>query len=59
MVRDDVWTAAGIRDGFLCVGCLERRLGRSLAPDDFPDLPINEPGDPWDTPRLAARKARA
>jgi hypothetical protein len=67
MVTAEVWAAAGMparvarafneSDGdFLCVGCIERRLGRSLVPADFIDALINEP-DPWDTPRLAARKA--
>jgi hypothetical protein len=63
----DVWSAAGmpaptvkgfdVSDGdFLCVSCIEKRLGRVLAPADFIKAPINEPS-PWDTPRLASRKA--
>ena len=66
MVHRHVWQAAGMpkdrvlgydeTDGnFLCIACLETRLGRILTPDDFPDLPVNEPG-PADTPLLAARK---
>jgi hypothetical protein len=37
MVRDAVWAAAGILPfgGCLCIGCLERRLGRRLTPKDF------------------------
>jgi hypothetical protein len=34
---------------------LEKRLGRRLQPADFTAAKINP--DPWDTPRLAARKA--
>jgi hypothetical protein len=37
MVRPVVWEAAGM-DGFggcLCIGCLEKRLGRILKPKDF------------------------
>jgi hypothetical protein len=36
-VKDSVWTAAGMRPwgGCLCVGCLERRIGRELRPKDF------------------------
>jgi hypothetical protein len=41
--------------GFLCVGCLEKRLGRQLTAEDFPDYPINHQHD-LDTPRLASRK---
>lgn len=65
MVDDFVWIAAGMpfvavhehegQTGFLCVRCLERRVGRQLRPGDFTDAPINEPC-PWDTPVLAARK---
>lgn len=70
MVTAEVWCAAGMpaptvlrgydeSDGdFLCVGCLEGRLGRVLVPADFTSAPINDPS-PWDTPRLAARKREA
>lgn len=69
MVTAEVWRAAGMpaptvrgydeSDGdFLCVGCLEGRLGRVLVPADFTRAPINGPS-PWDTPRLAARKREA
>jgi len=36
-VRDAVWKAAGTEPfgGCLCVGCLEKRLGRKLKPKDF------------------------
>ena len=39
---DGVWAAAA-RDGdrFLCLGCVEARLGRRLAPGDFDDAPVN------------------
>src|ERR1700723_2772945 len=67
MVTAEVWTAAGMpaptvgefneSDGdFLCVGCIEKRLGRTLQASDFINAPINEPS-PWNTPRLASRKA--
>jgi hypothetical protein len=37
-VRDAVWRKAGMEPmgGCLCIGCLERRLGRKLRPKDFP-----------------------
>jgi hypothetical protein len=35
MVHDHVWRDAGMDRGDLCIGCLERRLGRMLSPDDF------------------------
>ena len=56
-VNDEIWKVAGMDSGFLCIGCLERRIGRSLTPDDFKDCPINDPDEPWHTPRLASRLA--
>src|SRR5262245_60324285 len=37
MVRNSVWKAAGMEPwgGCLCIGCLEKRLGRRLKPKDF------------------------
>lgn len=41
MVKDEVWAAAGMTRGFLCVGCLEARVG-TLSSEHFRmDLPIN------------------
>lgn len=48
-VHDEVWENAfqGTRthgygdDDFLCIGCLEGRMGRELKPGDFSDAPIN------------------
>jgi hypothetical protein len=40
---------------FLCIGCLERRLDRMLAPEDFTDAPINQVHRS-DSERLRARK---
>jgi hypothetical protein len=36
IVHDDVWAAAGMAHdgGYLCVGCIEARLGRVLRADD-------------------------
>jgi hypothetical protein len=55
MVRPEVWSKSGLTAGFLCVGCLETRLGRVLQAVDFTDAPVNDPV-PWDTPRLAVRR---
>ena len=37
MVAEPIWEAAGMEPmgGCLCVGCLEKRLGRTLTPKDF------------------------
>lgn len=53
MVYDAIWAEAGaptrkVMDehtcgSYLCIGCLETRLGRQLVADDFPNYPVNEP----------------
>jgi hypothetical protein len=35
MVHDDIWQTHGVGDGMLCIGCLEKRLGRQLCRQDF------------------------
>jgi hypothetical protein len=56
LVKKKVWRAAGMRPwgGCLCIGCLEKRLGRRLQPKDF------SPDDPYAhlpcTDRLADRR---
>jgi hypothetical protein len=61
MVHDAVWQAAGMTPfgGYLCVGCLEHRLGRELSARDFTAAPINRPDHPWSAPRLIARLREA
>jgi len=36
-VKDKIWKAAGMDPygGCLCIGCLEKRIGRKLKPKDF------------------------
>lgn len=58
MVHDDVWAEAGMKveawhenggwvggSGYLCVPCLERRLGRPLTINDLLPAGVNEPSD--------------
>ena len=58
-VRKKVWQRAGMKPtgGCLCIGCLERRIGRKLTPKDFP------PNDAFNvmpgTPRLMNRRGQA
>lgn len=65
MVTDEVWAAAGMEPagGWLCIPCLEARLGRPLTGYDFPaDIPLNHPFRRWstaDTPRLQHLKLQA
>ena len=44
IVRNDVWNSVvkETKRAFLCLDCLETRLGRKLTKADFPDLPIND-----------------
>jgi hypothetical protein len=42
VVTDELWACANPGDvGMLCIGCLERRLGHELTPDDFKSCPVN------------------
>jgi hypothetical protein len=40
VVRDEIWPLP-VDGGMLCVGCLEKRLGRRLQRADFTDAPLN------------------
>jgi hypothetical protein len=65
--NESYWVWAGVweeakaaKDQFLCVGCIEKRLGRELRPDDFDCLSNNGRAvycDPW-LPRSARLKNR-
>jgi hypothetical protein len=35
MVNDDIWNEYGNNSNTLCMGCLEKRMGRKLTKDDF------------------------
>ena len=57
-VRDAVWKRAGMQPwgGCLCIGCIEKRLGRRLKPKDFVrDHQFNHPGYPG-SERLKSRQ---
>jgi hypothetical protein len=56
-VHNHVWQAAGMEPwgGCLCIGCLEKRLGHQLRPDDFPDHLCNSDHVPG-TKRLLRRR---
>jgi hypothetical protein len=43
-VKDKIWkrTGLGPKDGCLCIGCLEKRIGRRLKPKDFDEHVLNE-----------------
>jgi hypothetical protein len=65
MVNDDVWEQAwhGRRKWWhelpgqqvLCIGCLEKRLGRKLTRVDFTDALCNDPNEKYISERLRAR----
>jgi hypothetical protein len=65
LVKDSVWRAAGMpratrrkhSGGSLCVGCIEKRLGRMLRPDDFQHGTVAEGYNSleFSTPRLRSR----
>lgn len=43
MVSDACWKRSGMKryGGFLCIGCLEQRLGEKLKAINFRDCPLN------------------
>lgn len=51
VLADEVWFQVAPKEGMLCIGCLESRLGRQLAPADFAICYVN-------SNRFAARSAR-
>jgi hypothetical protein len=55
MVHNTIWAHAGMKDGFLCIGCLETRIGRKLEPSDFANVYGNDPDYPWHSVRLKSR----
>ena len=62
MVHDQIWQRAwghiersAPGSQILCVGCLENRIGRALAPSDFPDVPTNKLDDSRMSYRLLTR----
>jgi hypothetical protein len=65
MIRRDLWRRHCSDARFLCVGCLESRIGRELTGWDFIDAPVNDLrlcegryAWSWRTPRLVDRLSR-
>ena len=64
MVHDHIWAEAGMRtdcglSGMLCIGCLERRIGRTLTKADFTSAGVNDLANPLHTARLKDRLTTA
>ena len=65
MVKDKLWEAAwaGRRKPWhalpgqqiLCIGCLEKRIGRTLMACDFTECPVNDPSKSNNSQRLRSR----
>lgn len=55
MVTHALWRASGLphNGGYLCIGCLEARVGRTLRGSDFTDVPLNDPAH--SSPRMSSR----
>jgi hypothetical protein len=58
MVREFIWAKAGMKafGGCLCIGCLEKRLGRKLKPSDFQADHVFNERRIRGTPRLRDRR---
>jgi hypothetical protein len=65
MVKNKIWKQAwaGRRKWYhdlpgqeiLCIGCLEKRIGRTLVASDFTDAPVNDDSDPDISDRMRDR----
>jgi hypothetical protein len=65
MVRDEIWEQAWcdrrrswqVLPGqeVLCIGCLEKRLGRTLMAGDFTDAQVNDPNNRYISERMRDR----
>lgn len=42
MVEHHIWAKHGAGDKMLCIGCLEKRVGRLLEGEDFLECPLNK-----------------
>lgn len=61
MVHDDIWAQAGTcHRGYLCIGCLETGIGRTLSARDFLNVPVNYGAGQWSrrSTRFTDRLAR-
>jgi hypothetical protein len=58
VLKDRLWKTInpGV-DGMLCLGCVEKRLGRTLGRKDFKKVPVNQ-AQARVCPELAARLNR-
>jgi len=57
MLRQELWDAIVTEARparFLCLGCVEGRLGRPVQRDDLADVPLNRRASGLETPRLRA-----
>jgi hypothetical protein len=55
MVLEQTWRKVAKRNETLCIGCLEKRLGRRLKPADFWYYPVNYDGQFPQSQRLQSR----
>ncbi len=49
MIKDRVWDKFAKENEMLCIGCLEKRIGRELKGIDFKNCPVNT--DHYDYPK--------
>jgi hypothetical protein len=47
MVHRELWAQYGVPEGFLCLACFERRLGRNLDVADFLVCPVSLDAVAW------------
>ena len=47
MLTFELWDKIGCGDGMLCIGCVEKKLGRKLEARDLLECPLNECLNPY------------
>jgi hypothetical protein len=47
MVQHELWGQYGVPAGFLCLACLEQRMGRNLEIEDFLVCPVSVDAVAW------------
>lgn len=58
MLHNRIWLSVAGKREMLCIGCVERRLGRRLVKGDFTGCLANKQGSRMDSDRLIDRRGR-
>lgn len=57
-IKSEIWLKVAKSNEFLCIGCLEKRLGRRITKEDFTNESVNQRGFGKKSARLLNRLIR-